>query len=168
MSEVKGRFREKIYIRRHSLGIPGVKVAEEYAGLYEYANFELPQEELFLPGHGLCASCTIGVIARHMRLRAGCGPVDPGSKGETPGSPGGGLHIYQRPPQASVQEVRNITYDESVGVEKPSPLQETRRLQERNVWIAEISLRPCYPMEELGLAPDPVEKRLKPTEALLM
>ena len=81
-----------------------------------------------------------------MRLRAGCGPVDPGSKGETPGSPGGGLHIYQRPPQASVQEVRNITYDESVGVEKPSPLQETRRLQERNVWIAEISLRPCYPM----------------------
>ncbi|AET33524.1 thiamine pyrophosphate enzyme domain protein TPP-binding protein [Pyrobaculum ferrireducens] len=68
MSE-KGRFKEikeKIYIRRPQLLLPGMKVAEEYPGLYEYANFELPQEELFLPGHGLCASCTIGVIARHM------------------------------------------------------------------------------------------------------
>lgn len=66
MSEVKGRFRERIYIRRSQLLLPGMKAAEEYPGLYEYANFELPQEELFLPGHGLCASCTIGVIARHM------------------------------------------------------------------------------------------------------
>lgn len=53
MSEVKGRFREKIYIRRSHISLPGIKVAEEYPGLYEYANFELPQEELFLPGHGL-------------------------------------------------------------------------------------------------------------------
>ncbi len=55
-----------IYIRGNHLVKTAIKAAEEYEGLYEYANFELPQEELFLPGHGLCASCTIGVIARHM------------------------------------------------------------------------------------------------------
>jgi len=55
-----------VYIRGSHLIKTAIKAAEEYQGQYEYANFELPEEELFLPGHGLCASCTIGVIARHM------------------------------------------------------------------------------------------------------
>lgn len=62
-----GRFAKiPVYVRGSHLIKTAIKAAEEYQGRYEYANFELPEEELFLPGHGLCASCTIGVIARHM------------------------------------------------------------------------------------------------------
>jgi pyruvate ferredoxin oxidoreductase beta subunit len=62
-----GRFAKiPVYIRGSHFVKTAIKAAEEYQGQYEFANFELPEEELFLPGHGLCAGCTIGVIARHM------------------------------------------------------------------------------------------------------
>lgn len=48
---------------------------EPYTGEYEVLTMselrirgvrDLPREELFAPGHGLCAGCTAGTIVRHL------------------------------------------------------------------------------------------------------
>lgn len=56
----------KVDVKIRRLQLPGAGAGGGVEGQYEYAEFEAPEEEYFLPGHGLCASCTIGVIARHM------------------------------------------------------------------------------------------------------
>ncbi|MGC8583534.1 MAG: thiamine pyrophosphate-dependent enzyme [Thermoproteus sp.] len=56
----------KVKVDVRGLQLPGARPGAAVEAAYEFDNFALPEQELFLPGHGLCASCTIGVIARHM------------------------------------------------------------------------------------------------------
>lgn len=43
-----------------------VKETGKIEAQHTFVQMELPEEEYFLPGHGLCAGCTIGTIVRHM------------------------------------------------------------------------------------------------------
>lgn len=56
----------KVEVKVRSLQLPGAEPGGGEEAQYEYPAFDAPEEEYFLPGHGLCASCTIGVIVRHM------------------------------------------------------------------------------------------------------
>lgn len=54
----------KINVR--GLQLPGAGRGGALEALYEFESFDLPEQELFMPGHGLCGGCTISVITRHM------------------------------------------------------------------------------------------------------